>query len=126
MFRRAFTYLLVPILLLQSSAGLFIMTAFYANRSYIAQNLCENRSNEFAASCAGQCVLMKKLKKQQEKEQKLPDLKVKEVQLIGQQISNLSILPEFIMELPRPVSLYREEAAQDPDLTPIFHPPLYS
>ncbi len=44
------------------------MTAFYTNRSYIAQNLWENRNNDFAASCAGQCVLKKKLRQLEEPE----------------------------------------------------------
>jgi len=69
------------LMLLQTGSALLIMTAFYANRDYIAQNLCENRTRP-ELHCNGQCVLMKKLKKEQEREAKHPELKLKEVQFL--------------------------------------------
>lgn len=75
--KQSVIFCLAIILFLQGSGSLLIMAAFYANRDYIAKNLCENRSRP-ELKCGGQCVLMKKLKKEQEKENKHPELKLKE------------------------------------------------
>lgn len=122
--RAFFVILLIPALLLQSCAGLFIMTAFYANRSYIAQKLCENRNNERASLCGGQCVLMKKLKKQQEKEDQSPELKFKDMQLLGQfePILYFTFPTEKALSIKYPV--YHELGYHNPVLHSIFHPPL--
>ncbi|MGK9123835.1 hypothetical protein M1D52_06930 [Olivibacter sp. SA151] len=115
---------LIPIVLLQSCAGLFIMTAFYANRSYIANNLCENRNTAMAPSCAGTCLLMKKLKKERERENKNPELKLKDFQVLT--------APIDFRTVKHPVTTVKKETFiyggnllyQPPVLGSIFHPPL--
>ena len=67
-------------MLFQGSASVWIAATFYANRDYIAQNQCENRfvTN---SSCLGQCVLMKKMQKEEDKKQDQTEREIKGVQL---------------------------------------------
>lgn len=51
-----------------------VMTMFYINQTYIAQNLCENRDKP-QMNCNGHCQLTKKLKDEQKKEQENPERK---------------------------------------------------
>lgn len=72
--------LLSMIMLFQGSASVWIAATFYANREYIAQNECENRFVA-ASSCLGQCVLMKKLQKEEDRKQDQAEKEIKGVQL---------------------------------------------
>lgn len=78
--KRLFTIFLAFVMFTQSVSALIVAAGFYVNRDFIAQNLCENRNFEELA-CKGQCVLMKKLKEQQEQEQNIPEVKLKEITL---------------------------------------------
>ncbi|SEM73950.1 hypothetical protein SAMN05216436_10747 [bacterium A37T11] len=120
--KRLLTGFMALVLLSQSCSGLIVLSAFYANRSYIAKYLCENRFNPNSV-CHGQCVLMKKMRKELEKEEKLPDLKMKEVQFVMPS----TILPEraLVCLLPQP----EPPVADQPHLlsgyiSGIFRPPL--
>ncbi len=75
--KRACIYGLSLLIFLQSCVGGLIITAFYANQTYIANNLCENRDKP-QLHCNGQCILMQKLRKAQENEKKEVDGKIKE------------------------------------------------
>ena len=72
--------LLSMAMLFQGSGSVWIAATFYANREYIAQNECENR---FVAnsSCLGQCVLMKKMQKEEDRKQDQAEKEIKGVQL---------------------------------------------
>ena len=121
--KRLAVILLVPIMLLQSCAGLFIMTAFYANRDYIAKNLCDYR-NRPVSTCGGSCVLTESLKKEQEREEKHPDLKFKEVQLLlSHTISTLKKAP-LIATVQQSYATYVKPIYTDQFISTIFHPPL--
>lgn len=48
-----------------------VMLEFYLNQSYIAENLCENRTRP-QLNCNGNCVLSKKLAEEQKKQQEVP------------------------------------------------------
>lgn len=67
--KRWLIYILLPIMLLQSNMTLVICTSFYYNQNFIEKYLCVQRNMQ-NNTCHGQCYLMKKLKNQQEKEQK--------------------------------------------------------
>jgi hypothetical protein len=71
-------YVLTLLMLCQSVTTVWIVAGFHINRDYIAKNQCENRFLS-TSPCKGQCVLMKKLKDQQEKEQETPDHKFPEI-----------------------------------------------
>jgi hypothetical protein len=62
--RRLATLCLLLALLLQTFSKLLVITDFYANRDYIARNLCVNRKNATAISCYGTCQLNKRLKQE--------------------------------------------------------------
>lgn len=110
-------------MLSQSLAALWVTMGFYTNRKFIAKNQCENRFIP-NSPCQGQCVLMKKLKEQQEKEQQQPDLKVKEIVLFSQVAESLNTAEHAGFEClvryypqPEPHYSFRMEHT-------IFHPPI--
>ncbi|MDM8172826.1 hypothetical protein QT327_00440 [Olivibacter sp. 47] len=104
--RKVLVYVMSILMLLQTGSALLIMTAFYANRDYIAQNLCENRTRP-ELHCNGQCVLMKKLKKEQEREAKHPELKLKEVQFLLAEQTFLPPLASQLLPIRRGFDLYK-------------------
>ncbi|MDD2983888.1 MAG: hypothetical protein PHQ74_10925 [Crocinitomicaceae bacterium] len=74
-------YILLMGFITQSFSQLWVMTSFYINREYIAENVCINRF-EAIPVCKGQCFLDEKLKENENKqEQRLPDLKQYQIQL---------------------------------------------
>ncbi|MBK1439889.1 hypothetical protein JHJ32_07835 [Parapedobacter sp. ISTM3] len=120
---KPFALILALAMLLQSLSALWVAVGFYANRDFIAKNQCENRF-VLNSSCKGQCVLMKKLKEQHEKEQQQPDFKLKEVVLFSQVTENIDTgtLPGFthiVSYLPQPEPRYVFQLEHA-----IFHPPI--
>lgn len=77
---------MITALLAQSTSQLWITVAFNINRDYIAANLCINRFDAMPL-CKGSCFLEEQLNKDQQQQQKLPDLKIKEINLYCQDIS---------------------------------------
>lgn len=75
--KRVLLYFLSTLMLIQACWGIMIISAFYINRDYIAQFLCENRDAP-QLHCQGTCVLMKKMKKAREDEKKNTENKIKE------------------------------------------------
>jgi hypothetical protein len=93
-FNRFISIVLFITLVFQCLCSLGVLAWFQANRSYIIAELCENRDKP-AMHCNGQCVLMKKLKKledQQDKEHASNINKV-EVTIV---IPTMLVLPELI------------------------------
>jgi hypothetical protein len=74
--KKMLLYFLTISLLLQASWGYVVIGAFYVNKDYFAKYLCENRDKP-QLHCNGNCVLMKKIKKAQEKEKQNPTAKLK-------------------------------------------------
>jgi len=74
---------LILAFLTQSTSQLWTIIAFKINQYYIAANLCINRF-EAIPVCKGYCYLENQLNKDQKKQQKLPDLKIKEINLFCQ------------------------------------------
>jgi hypothetical protein len=67
--------LLLLVFLLQTFSRTAIVVDFYANQSYIAKNLCENRDKP-KMKCCGKCQLSKRLKQEDKKDQENPDRKI--------------------------------------------------
>ena len=115
-------YVLALLMLCQSIATVWIVAGFHINRDHIARTQCENRFIS-TSPCKGQCVLMKKLKDQQDKEQDTPDHKFPEiVQLnVTDTYSSSAPLPYDLRSTALPVyrNLYHFLGQ-----TSIFHPPL--
>jgi len=55
----------------QSFSHWFLIMSFKLNQDFIAKNICENRFRP-KLKCAGNCVLMKKLKQKEQEEQNRP------------------------------------------------------
>lgn len=120
--KKIFLHIMLLTFVFQSTCNFGILISFYANREYIAENICINRFDQMPV-CKGQCFLNKQLKETQKQEQKLPDLKGKEIQLFMNTAEVAYSEPVFFFqESPRPDIL--------PDFTlikqlpsSIFHPP---
>lgn len=117
--------LLTLILLLAFSAQSFsqgiLLLNFYFHRAYIAKNQCENRFRPML-HCNGKCVLAKKLKQQEKKEQQNPELKL---QGKAEVVSSRSFFITQIV-LPENSSPYHaalKTAATTDRSSAIFHPP---
>ena len=63
--------ILMFLLITQIFSKYFVMLSFQLNRDYISKNLCENRYRP-QLHCKGNCVLMKKIKQEQQQEQNAP------------------------------------------------------
>ena len=63
-------------ILLQAGVKTIVVSNYLINRSYISENLCENK-NDIKLKCEGKCHLKKQLLKEDKKEQ-TPINKVKE------------------------------------------------
>lgn len=119
--KRAFAIFFLIVFVFQSSSTLWIMASFYVQRDYISKNLCVNRFDAIPV-CKGQCYLTKQLKENEKKEQNLPDLKQKEIQLFY--LNNLSFaFPKTIFEERLYNLHYRDNFLSSEYLFSIFHPP---
>jgi len=67
MLKRWLALFLIVALIGANFQRFFVYAGFEANRSYIAQVLCENKARPFL-HCNGRCYLMKKMKQAEEKE----------------------------------------------------------
>ena len=115
-------WILLPLMLLQSFSSVWLWTVFELNRDYIAKNECINRFNEKALSCRGQCVLMKKMREHEEKEQKNLESRIIDVVFIdNQQKFNFDIAEQAAAETLLPG--YQSNYGYKPIFS-IFHPPL--
>jgi hypothetical protein len=75
--------LLIAGFLVQSTSQLFILAVFKINQKYISENLCINRFDAIPI-CKGSCFLENKLVQNEQRQQKLPDLSVKNSTLFCQ------------------------------------------
>jgi len=75
--------LLIFTLFVQSTSQLWIWATFEICRDYISANLCINRFDAIPV-CKGSCFLEKQLNKSEKQQQKLPDIKTKDITLICQ------------------------------------------
>lgn len=90
-FRRLIASLLLFAFLAQACDRMLIIADFYANQSYIAQNLCENRDKP-TMHCCGKCVLRKKLAQQENENKDTPDKKTEASIVV---LSSKSFFPEL-------------------------------
>ena len=97
------------------------MASFYAQRDYISENLCINRFDAIPV-CKGQCYLSKQLKENEKKEQNLPDIKQKEIQLFLQNYLCFEFKKvQFVKSLN--TSTYKDNFLSSAFVFSVFHPP---
>ncbi|MBR2649389.1 MAG: hypothetical protein IKD55_11145 [Sediminibacterium sp.] len=75
--------LLIAGFLVQSTSQLFILAIFKINQEYIAENLCINRFDAIPI-CKGSCFLEDQLVQNEKRQQKSPDLSIKNLTLFCQ------------------------------------------
>ena len=97
------------------------MASFYVQRDYISKNLCINRFDAIPV-CKGQCYLTKQLKENEKKEQNLPNLKQKEIQLFFHNDISFEI-HKTIFEESQNISFYKNNFLSSEYLFSVFHPP---
>lgn len=71
--------LLLLSFLYQNTSSFWILTSFYINQAYIAENICINRFDAIPM-CYGSCYLQSELSEDSDKKMDLPQLKMKEIQ----------------------------------------------
>lgn len=117
--------LLIGTLLLQVSAGLFIMISFQIHKNEIVATQCINRFDKIPV-CFGSCYLEKELKKSVDTEdQKLPTVKIKGIEVcIPQQLNALAFESHTSNEsrVSKPSFFYQVSSTKESIIT-IFHPP---
>jgi len=119
--KRIAAFLLLLAFSLQTFSQGLTLLAFYRQQSYIKANLCENRYRPML-HCDGKCVLAKKLKAQENREQRNPEMKMsaKNEVLSASRHSQFSITaPVHQPDHARPVS---DNRTCDRSAT-FFHPP---
>jgi len=119
--KRAFAIFFLILFVFQSTSTLWIMASFYVQRDYISKNLCVNRFDAIPV-CKGQCYLNKQLKENEKKEQNLPDLKQKEIQLFCHNDLSFEI-HKTIFEERQNISFYKDDFLSSGYLYSVFHPP---
>lgn len=68
--KRIFSILLISIVMIQCFSKMAIVSYYYINMDYIANQLCVNKKNP-NMQCKGKCYLTKKLKAQKQVESKM-------------------------------------------------------
>lgn len=81
MYRKAIGFIFLLLVLYNATSAVWINAAFFLNRDYVAENLCEARE-VLDNACRGECVLMKKLRESQEKDNEPASAKMQELQLV--------------------------------------------
>ncbi|MBL7829525.1 MAG: hypothetical protein JNK41_00745 [Saprospiraceae bacterium] len=91
--KRYLVFILLSILLIQSSSKVLVVAMWWMKKEYIAQNLCINKLKP-ALHCNGKCYLFQKLKDAEQKQRdQMPDLKnFQEFVLIEPEIISLVCL----------------------------------
>jgi len=122
MFKKLFAIIVFTAVLMQTFSTVMIVAAFYANREYIAANLCENRDKP-KMQCNGKCSLNKQLAKEAERQAPVPQNVHKEELLLYYEGSTFVIsYRQPPAEEGRQFPAYNELNTIDLPGT-IFHPP---
>lgn len=112
---------LIALVVLQSSMKWVIVAYYQLNKSYIANNLCQNKAKP-QLKCNGKCYLTKKLKAQDKQEQKSNSV-LKAVEYVAQSIHYaVPASPVVYKNTTQVHTGYSIAYYKSPDLS-IFQPP---
>jgi hypothetical protein len=119
--KKLFAFILLLCFAVQTFSQAVIRLNFYMQQAYIAKNLCENRYRPML-HCDGKCVLAKKLKQEQKKDQQTPERKMQGKEEV---VSSRSFFTANLLQLASgniiyPVSSNSTIVDRSAD---IFHPP---
>jgi hypothetical protein len=107
---------------IQTFQQAFTVFGFYVNQSYIASKLCENRYKPML-HCNGKCILAKKLRQEEKKDQQNPERKLENrtevfwCSLIQVNIPVFPIMSSYGSDYPAASLIDRS--------FPVFHPPSF-
>jgi len=113
--------LLASVFLFQSASKLLIIANYEINKEYISKNLCENKAKP-KSTCNGKCHLAKELKKQDKKENSIPNSQKEKVEIqFLNKISSIAIVDFESENEELNVSYLFSNYSNS--LSSIFHPP---
>jgi len=115
------TSILLILLMSQAFSNWFILAAFRLERDYIAKNLCENRYRP-KMHCNGNCVLMKRLRQEEKKEQNAPSSLKIEIQVLSSRSFFASIDPVNVPDCRYYTAVFNTGKPVDRSFS-FFHPP---
>lgn len=104
---------------MQSTSSFWIWSAFKMRQDYIAGSLCVNRFDQLPI-CKGSCYLEKQLENDRNQQEKLPDLKFKEVTLY---VVNMQAKFEWPNSVPHEIPVYY--TAPEGLISSSFHPSVF-
>ena len=121
--QRLMVVLLLFTLMLQCFSKMIVVADFYANRDYIARNLCINRLNT-AVHCGGRCQLDKRILDENKNNGDTEHKSDSRFEVLS---SKSFYLTSFFLFQPRVSRSYPVVAADGPVDQPavIFHPPAW-
>ena len=96
--KRIFSILMMLVIFVQSTNQVWIIIGFHLNKTYIENNLCQNRFDKIPV-CKGSCVLEKQLNDNDKNQEKIPTIKFKEITLFHSNVieyhqeKSLAIIP---------------------------------
>lgn len=121
MFRSISAIVLLTAFAIQSFNRAFIVLDYYTNTAAFAKN-CENKDSP-QKNCNGKCLMMKKLKEVEKKEQRVPERKL---EIKNDVVSSRSFFTSFIPPgtiFPFNYNLFVIEKPALGFIHSIFHPP---
>ena len=100
--KKYFAFLLAILILSQTLVNVSLGVYYHFNKTYIAQQLCENKTNP-KLHCNGHCYLTKQLKKAEEGENKSTQALKEKEEIVSTTNSELNLLylPVFPVIKPR-------------------------
>ncbi|WP_353118888.1 hypothetical protein [Myroides odoratus] len=107
----------------QNTSSFWILTSFYINQRYIAENICINRFDAIPM-CYGSCYLQSELSEDSEKKTELPMFKTKEVQPLFSQ--SMAYQPDVVHPIPLeniPYPNYMDTLVISNFIYAVFQPP---
>lgn len=107
--------------ILQTFKGAFVLLDYYANPASFSIN-CINKSKP-NLHCNGKCQVFKKIEKQEQKDQQLPERKTaNKLEVIVLEASQLSFKLHLLMPLDLPIHFYQNQLLTGSPKD-FFHPP---
>lgn len=120
MFKQITATVLLLAFIAQTFNRTVIVLDYYANQTYIAQNLCENRSKP-QMKCKGKCQMMKKLQQEEKKDQTNPDRKMENKSEVLPADFGTYNIPYYSINTIEYISL--QEDPETSFTSSLFHPP---
>ena len=119
--KRSLAILFLSVIVFQCLSGLYVLGYFYYNKAYISKNVCINRFDAIPL-CKGKCFLNKKLKAQEQNDQKLPNFKQNVIQLFCENSLFTAFLDQS-SEAGKNYFIFEKQNYPNNFSNSIFHPP---